>query len=409
MGPRILGIDLTDNGASAALSDTEETFHFPTAVCRDRKHDRWYIGEEAYEQALSGKGILTDKLLRLAERGGTATVRGVRYEAKDLLGQFAQEVRGITVERTGGAAPSASVIVLEDYERAKAAALTESLASYGFPKGETFVISRAESFLYYVMSQPREVRTGQVGLFDLSDQSLSFYELRTRRDRNRLIVYAEQEKLDEAFTLTVLETESGEKLADNIMTSCAERLMKRKIFSAVFLTGKGFERYDWADSFMKAICQRRKVFIDQDLFAKGALVRGALLSEGRGDPGFTAICSGRAGATVTMNVEKNGHSMVFPVVTAGDPLSGAGVSLRLMPDSMTELELRIDPLNPKKVKSVRLPLSFLPQRPPKASFIDFLASFPDEQTMQVKLKDAGFGELFPKTDAFVEREVRLWE
>ena len=124
MGPRILGIDLTDNGASAALSDTEETFHFPTAVCRDRKHDRWYIGEEAYEQALSGKGILTDKLLRLTERGGTATVRGVRYEAKELLGLFAQEVRSITVQRTGGVVPSASVIVLEDYDRNRAAALT---------------------------------------------------------------------------------------------------------------------------------------------------------------------------------------------------------------------------------------------------------------------------------------------
>ena len=44
---RILGIDLTDGGAAAALSDTEETFRFPTAICRDRKNDVWYIGEDA--------------------------------------------------------------------------------------------------------------------------------------------------------------------------------------------------------------------------------------------------------------------------------------------------------------------------------------------------------------------------
>ena len=85
MGERILGIDLTDQGAGVMFSDSEQSFHVPAAICRDKKHDQWYVGEEAYEKALSGKGIITDRLVSLALKGGTATVRGVRYEGTELL------------------------------------------------------------------------------------------------------------------------------------------------------------------------------------------------------------------------------------------------------------------------------------------------------------------------------------
>ena len=72
MEGRILGIDLTDQGAGVMFSDSEQCFHVPAAICRDKKHDLWYVGEEAYEKALSGKGILTDRLMGLTLKSGTA-------------------------------------------------------------------------------------------------------------------------------------------------------------------------------------------------------------------------------------------------------------------------------------------------------------------------------------------------
>lgn len=409
MDASILGIDLTDNEAGAALSDSDTYFHVPTAICRDRKHDIWYIGEEAYEKALAGKGILTDKLLALSVKGGTATIRGVRYEARELLCRFLSLVKEQCLKESNEQADTV-VIVLPDYRKQVSELLGSTLAAYGFSPEQTFFISREESFLYYVMSQPREIRTAEVGLFDLSDQSLSFYELSVKQEKTKRYVWAEREELEEAFTTSILSSASGQKLADRIMTSAAERLLKGKLFSAVFLTGKGFESYDWADGLMRVLVRsRRKVFLDLDLFIKGALLRGQSLSGGKGDPGFIPLCSGRSSVSVSLQVEKNGRKRELPLIHAGDPLSSAGVSFRLLPDRERALDLNVDSFRGSKRRAVRVALDFLPDREQKTCFVDVRADFQDDRSMKLALRNAGFGDLYPASDEIIEKEVPLWE
>ena len=189
------------------------------------------------------------------------------------------------------------------------------------------------------------------------------------------------------------------------MSSAAERMLRRKVFSAVFLTGKGFDEYGWAQHFMKLVCQRRKVFLDGELFIKGAVVRGTSLLSGKRDPGFTALCSGRAAAGVTMRVDRNGQPMEFPVLNAGDPVFSSDMELRLLPESGECLEFVVEPVSTRKKKLVRVPAPPLPEREPKTSYLDVSLSFPDEDSMSVRMKDAGFGELFPPGGASSFMEV----
>ena len=404
MGERILGIDLTDQGAGVMFSDSEQSFHVPAAICRDKKHDLWYVGEEAYEKALSGKGILTDRLVSLAMKGGTATMRGVRYEGTELLVRFLGMVREGCLRASGGEPPACTVLVLPVYDRNLMECILKELPDQGFDSGTVSCITRQESFLYYVMNQPREIRTAEVGLFDLGDNSLGFYEFQMKRDKRKLFVRVDQEEMKEAFALSVLTAPSGEKIADKIMSGAAERMLRRKVFSAIFLTGKGFDDYGWAQHFMKLVCQRRKVFLDGELFVKGAVVRGSTLLSGKGDPGFTALCSGRAAAGVTMRVERNGQPMEFPVLNAGDPVFSSDMELRILPESGEDLEFLVEPVSTRKKKLVKVPVPSLPEREEKTSYLDVSLRFPDEDSMHVRLKDAGFGELFPAGNASSEAE-----
>lgn len=50
------------------------------------------VGEDAYAQTLRGEGSLTDKLVKLVLKDGTATLDGVRYPAKELLELFLERV-----------------------------------------------------------------------------------------------------------------------------------------------------------------------------------------------------------------------------------------------------------------------------------------------------------------------------
>ena len=72
------------------------------------------------------------------------------------------------------------------------------------------------------------------------------------------MVQAEAQNQEEAFNLGYPGLAFGSKLADKILCSCGEKLLGRKLFSTVFLTGKGFERQNWAGGFMRFACNRRE-------------------------------------------------------------------------------------------------------------------------------------------------------
>ena len=105
------------------------------------------------------------------------------------------------------------------------------------PRDRVHLISHTESFVYYVMSQKREVWSNQVGMFDLTNQSLRYYELKVQRGLRQMQVVADCENLEEGFHLDVLDNTAGARLADRILCSCADRILQKRLFSAIVLTG----------------------------------------------------------------------------------------------------------------------------------------------------------------------------
>ena len=59
--------------------------------------------------------------------------------------------------------------------------------------------------------------------------------MKVQRGLKNTTVIAEQERMDESFNLDILKNDSGAKLADRILCSCASRLMQNKNYSSVFL------------------------------------------------------------------------------------------------------------------------------------------------------------------------------
>ena len=74
--------------------------------------------------------------------------------------------------------------------------------------------------------------------------------------------------MEESFSLDILETPSGAKLGDKILCTCADRLMQRKLYSAVFLMGKGFEKREWAEDFMKLLCTKPVSYTHLDVYKR---------------------------------------------------------------------------------------------------------------------------------------------
>ncbi len=401
----LAGVDLCDEYTQINCPEEEKLWTVPTVICRNKNADEWYVGEEAYAHTLKGDGIIVDKLLNLALRDGTATLGGVRYEGKELLFLFLERILKLPAQEYQKGKPEYLVIAVKRLEPRLNRMLREIALRLGIPKEQVQIVSHSEGFIYYTLSQKKEVWNNTVGMFDLSEVGLRYYEMKVQRGMKKVMVVAEYEDLEEGVNLDVLKKPSGGHLADRILTSCAERMMAHKAYSAVFLTGKGFLNQDWAENLMKYLCSRRKVYIEQGIFARGAACRA---QEGaQENPSFTCICDGRLKTTVAMKVLHRGQETDVTVAAAGDCWYDRVSVIDVIPDRQNTVDFVVTSMDSRKKKLISIPLEGFPKRPDRTTRVQIQVMFLDERTMEVTLRDHGFGELFPASNALIRQEVML--
>ena len=403
----VIGMDLCDTYTHISCMEPEQTWVIPTVVCKNKNADEWYVEEEAYAHTLVGDGIMEDKLLTQVMKDGTATIGGIKYEGIYLLKMFLEKALELP-KKAAGSREIASIVIAVSCLDVK---LMDSLlycADYlKIPRDRVHLISHTESFVYYVMSQKREVWSNQVGMFDLTNQSLRYYELKVQRGLRQMQVVADCENLEEGFHLDVLDNTAGARLADRILCSCADRILQKRLFSAIVLTGKGFENTEWAPEFMKQVCSRRRLFVENGLFSKGALMKAADYLQEKSSYPFICICEGRLKTTVSVKVLNHDKEGQLVLAAAGDNWYEAKSTVDFIVTGNPEVEFTISPLDPKKKKLVKIGLEDFPKRPDRTTKIELSLGFSDDRTMVAVIKDKGFGEIFPAEDVMIKQEVGL--
>lgn len=404
----IIGIDLCDTYTQVSVLGREDVWALPTVICRKKTIEEWCVGEEAYKYTLVGEGVIVDKLLSLAIKDGTSTIAQVKYNGATLLRKFLEKVLDMVRGEYPGVPVSQVVIALKNMEMKLMDELMGCAEYLGIPRDNVHIASHTECFVYYVLSQRRDVWGGQVGMFALSDEDLRYYELKVARGPRQVTAIAEHQELEEGFNLNVLDTTSGSRMADKILCACSDRMMQKKLYSSVFLTGKGFTRTDWAPDFMKKVCHRRRVFVEPSLFARGAALKAEDYLHERTSYPFVCICEGKLKSTVAMEVVKHDTRVQMALAVAGESWYEARSVLEVILDNQNEIELMIIPhQDPKQKRVVKIPLEGFPKRPNKTTRVRIAAGFLDEKTMVIKIVDRGFGELFPKSDVEIRQEVML--
>ena len=396
----VIGLDLNDDYSQVSCNEKEKSWTVPTVICRRKEKETWLIGEEAYAATLLGEGVIVDKLLKMVRKDGTSTIGGICYTGMDLLKIFLKKLLEYPFKEFHTDEVAQLVITMHKTDARVTDCLMYCADHLNIPRDRVHVISHTES-------QRKELWSNQVGLFELSEDRLCYYEMKVQRGMRRNMVQAEAQNQEEAFDLDILNSPSGSKLADQILCSCGEKLLEKKLFSTVFLTGKGFERQDWATGFMKLACNRRRVFVENVLFSKGAAVKaGDYLAQGTEFP-YVFVCEGRLKAEVALKVMRAGKEILLAVASYGDNWYESKSSLELILDDQKEIEFIISHLDSRKKRIVSVPLSGFPKRPRRTTRIQMNIGFTDENTMAVVIRDKGFGELFPASDTVIRQEVIL--
>ncbi|MEY8336880.1 DUF5716 family protein [Lachnospiraceae bacterium 62-35] len=403
----VLGLDLCDTYTKICCFGEERVWTVPTVVCKKKGGDEWFVGEEAYAHTLTGTGTLVDKLLSQVMKDGTATIEGIKFEARELFSHFLGEVLSLPAREYGTNQVTSLVAAVRDFNVKLMEVILACGEELGIPRKDIHVISHTESFVYYVLSQKRDVWSNQVGMFDLSEESLRYYEMKIQRGLRRNSVVAEYEKMEEGFNLDILENESGARLADKILTSFGERMLGRKLYSGIFLCGQGFEKREWAVGFMQLVCSKRRVFLEADMFARGAACRAADYQNGKAAFPYVCLWEGRLKSTVSLNVQQKDREGQLIMAAAGESWYEANHTVELLTDGQDYVEFQIAPMDQKKKKIVKIQLEGFPVRPDRTTRIQVSVGFLDEHTMSIGIEDKGFGDLFPTSHAMVRQEVMI--
>lgn len=403
----VIGIDLCDAYTHISCKEPSQTWSIPTVVCRNKNREEWYVDEEAYAHTLVGDGVMEDKLITQVMKDGTATINGIRYEGIYLLKMFLQKAMELPKKAAGTEKVASLVIAIPFLEEKLMDSLVYCADYLNIPRDCVHIISHTESFVYYVMSQKREVWSNQVGMFDLADQRLRYYEMKVQRGLRQMQVVADYEELEESLHLEVLDSTAGARLADKILCSCADRILQKRLFSAIVLTGKGFENTEWAQEFMRQICSKRRVFVEHALFSKGALYKAVDYLQEKSSYSFNCICEGRLKTTVSLKILNRDKESQLILAAAGDNWYEAKSTADFIVAGAQELEFTIVPMDPRKKKLVKIPLEGFPKRPDRTTRIQLSLGFSGEKTMILVIRDMGFGELFPATDIVIKQEVAL--
>ena len=304
---RNIGISLDDEYTGFTVDEETESSYFPTVIARDRQAERWTIGEDAYKETLSGHGVIVDKLVSLIRKDGTATIGDVRYEAVDLLAHFFHVLlQGASTDPVE-LSTDYIVVSIRKPERRVMEHIREALVRAGVEPKNIEIQSYMESFSHFVLGQDKTLYNRMVGMYELSNQVLTYYEMRVSRGTRKFVLVASEEE-EEAFNLDILKSASGQKIADRLLRTVAERTLSKNSFSAVFLSGRGFQDTSLVPDFMNFVCTRRRVLIEPALFSVGAMFYAGMLREGREEE-YTILCDTRVSSDVSFRVslkEKNG-------------------------------------------------------------------------------------------------------
>ena len=103
------------------------------------------------------------------------------------------------------------------------------------------------------------------------------------------------------------------------------------------------------------------------LFARGAAYKGADYTHDATSYPYIFVCEGRLRAEVALRVMRRGRESSLVVASYGDNWYESKSSLDLIVDGQNEIEFTITPLDSKKRKLVRVPLSGFPERPPRTT------------------------------------------
>jgi len=389
----------TGDAVPIFLTQNQSNPLFPTCLAVKESNKEWMVGEEALRSSSLGGSLLIENILEKLEHQESITIYGATFTPVMLLTKFFKKAFMVVRQQFLNSSIQKLVITVPDLTPNMTEMIYLSLEELGIYRDRVHIISQVQSYMYYVLSQKPEIWMHDVSLFTYDETGLFYYNLTVNRMMQPFTVIVERMDLSNELTPELFEQEPIERVLYRL-----ERLMNqvlyRRLTSAVFVTGKGFEG-NWVRDVLVRLSSSRRVFLGQNLYAKGT----CLAAKGFLDDSFQNylfLSEEMITSNISLRLYENAKEVDFCLIKAGTPWWKANNTVTVILDQTKELSFTVTNLLNREPLYEVLSLDGLMERENKTIKLSVTVHFIDRETAIVTVRDVGFG-------VFYETNYRIWE
>lgn len=306
---------------------------------------------------------------------------------------------------TGTSQIQSICVTIPDYRYDEISAVKDTIVKWGAADGRWKVLSRVESFAYYAYRQKSELHSAGVALLDYTSEGIRCDYLAVRKNDN--VNYLLQEHTGYTSDILKEAAVSGELTqAENELCTFAEEYFSKRHVSAAYLTGTGFDVEKLPERFARLMVTRRKAFVGQNLFAKGACFAAMEILKPEVFKNVVMLLDNHVKCGIEIDISSYGKPMRFRMVRPGTDWYSARRTVECILDDIRSITFKIITPENKYYDEV-VDISEIPFREGKTTRISMSVSFTDADTCNITITDLGFGDFVKSSGKVISRELVL--
>ena len=282
----------------------------------------------------------------------------------------------------------------------------------GIDKDNVYVQDYKESFCNFMIYQPKELWQYEAALFHCDRHEVKAYMLRKLRTgygkgRDAFITVDEvaNARMEELAAVYPVLNVDRAKEADVQFKQFVQGVFDKKLVSSVFLVGEGFEN-NWYPQSLKVLCNGRRAFLGNNLYSKGACYAAYKRSLGYEDS-LIYLDETKMMDQICLRLRMQGVDKWYPIVSWGSRWYESDMQCEILLENTDDIEIHIESLVGAEMRVERVSLEGLPKRKNYTLRLQVKVMMRNEKCCCISFKDMGFGEFFPPTDFYVEKEIHL--
>lgn len=386
-------------------------YNIPTMLCKREGVNQWFYGKDAVKNADEEGMIPVEGLLALAKKGEKIELDGESFDPVALLTLFLK--RSMTLMNFIAPVDKIDAIMftVDELDDRMVEILSRASANLGLKTTHIFFQSHTESFYYFMLHQPPELWNYQVIACEHDGRRLKTYRMECNKRTTPIVVLIEEQIYE---TLIIPEETENEvirqdayRMADERFLGILKKMCEGRIVSSAYLLGDGF-RAEWDKESVQFLCHNRRVFQGNNLFSRGACY-GLQEKLEPSEEGIKHVFLGKdkLKSNIGMNVLRQGKESYYALLDAGENWYEATKECEFLLAEGTELAFVITPLTGKNIETKIIQLSGGNKSGAPYTRYRLKMAMNAPETVQIKVTDLGFGELFPSAGQMWEQSFDL--